>query len=186
MVPTCSLAHNNLCMRDCPRPRSERAIKKDGERSREGGRRSPSFLPPPRLELPFRQKVAPRPPTAGVGRAGGRASGRLAPLVSRQQPSDQPTTNQPCTAAYSNSASRTSTRPRRPREKQGASRANRAEQTRHSFRRSEKMTSLELHVVLLHQFAVKMRLRDFLEKVEIPKLVISNNCKMALGSSHKV
>ena len=32
-------------------------------------------------------------------------------------------------------------------------------------------------------FAVKMRLRDFLEIVETPKLVISNICKMALGSN---
>ena len=30
-----------------------------------------------------------------------------------------------------------------------------------------------------------MRLRDFLEIVETPKLVISNICKMALGSNHK-
>ena len=32
-------------------------------------------------------------------------------------------------------------------------------------------------------FAVKMRLRDFLKIVEIPTLVISNICKMALGSN---
>ena len=32
-------------------------------------------------------------------------------------------------------------------------------------------------------FAVKMRLGDFLKIVEMPKLVISNICKMALGSN---
>ena len=30
-------------------------------------------------------------------------------------------------------------------------------------------------------FAVKMRLRDFLKIVEIPTLVVSKICKMALG-----
>ena len=33
------------------------------------------------------------------------------------------------------------------------------------------------------QFAVKMRLRDFLKIVEIPTLVVSNICKMALASN---
>ena len=32
-------------------------------------------------------------------------------------------------------------------------------------------------------FAVKMRLREFIKIVEIPTLVISNICKMALGSN---
>ena len=35
----------------------------------------------------------------------------------------------------------------------------------------------------IKQFAVKMRLRDFLEIVETPKLFISNICKMALASN---
>ena len=36
---------------------------------------------------------------------------------------------------------------------------------------------------MVKPFAVKMRLRDFLKIVEIPTLVVSNICKMALASN---
>ena len=150
------LAHNNLCMRDCPRPRSERAIKKDGERAREGGSGSPSFLPSflPRLELPFRQKVAPRPPTHRRSWTGGRASER--PTCASRfpaatiRPTNHEPTDRPTNPRQSDAQRLIQIRHHAPRHDHGGRGKNRvpARQTersrhRHSFRMSEKMTSLD-------------------------------------------